>query len=74
MSAHGIRTEVDDSDSTIGYKIREAEVQKIPYMAICGKREVKLKKIAIRKHGVGDIGLLTIRELIKNIKQDNKPS
>jgi len=74
LLAHGIRTEVDDSDSTIGYKIREAEVQKIPYMAICGKREVTLKKIAIRKHGVGDIGLLTIRELNKNIKQDNKPS
>jgi len=74
LSAHGIRTEVDDSDSTIGYKIREAEVQKIPYMAICGKREVKTKEIAVRKHGVGDIGLLTVREFIKNIKQDNKPS
>ncbi len=70
LSAHGIRTEVDDGDATISYKIREAEVQKIPYMTICGKRELKMKKIAVRKHGVGDVGLLTIQELIKTIKTD----
>lgn len=74
LLAHGIRAEVDDSDSTISYKIREAEVQKIPYMAICGKREEKMKKIAVRKHGAGDIGMLTIKELGKNIKKDDKPS
>ena len=74
LSAYGIRTEVDDSDSTISYKIREAEVQKIPYMAICGKHEVKTKKIAVRKHGVGDIGILTIEELMKNIKKDDNSS
>jgi len=70
LSAYGIRTEVDDSDSTISYKIREAEIQKIPYMAICGKREAKSKEIAVRKHGVGDKGLSTIGELIKTIKID----
>jgi threonyl-tRNA synthetase len=74
LSASGIRTEVDDNDSTISYKIREAEIQKIPYMAICGKREAKSKEIAVRKHGVGNIGVLTIKELIKNIKKDAKPS
>jgi threonyl-tRNA synthetase len=74
LSIHGIRTEVDDSDSTISYKIREAEVQKIPYMAICGKHEVKIKKIAVRKHGVGDIGILTIEELMKDIKKDDNSS
>jgi threonyl-tRNA synthetase len=74
LSAYGIRTEVDESNSTISYKIREAEIQKIPYMAICGKREAKSKKMAIRKHGVGDIGTLTIKELVKNIKKDAKPS
>lgn len=68
LLAHGIRVEVDDTDATIGYKIREAEVRKTPYMAICGRRELKLRKVSVRKHGVGDIGLLTIRRLIKNIK------
>jgi len=70
LSAYGIRTEVDDSDSTISYKIREAEIQKIPYTAICGEREAKSKEIAVRKHGVGDKGLSTIGELIKTIKID----
>lgn len=70
MQAHGIRSEVDSSSSTISYRIREAEVQKIPYMIVCGKREVKLKKVSVRKHRVGSIGLLTIKELVKNIKNE----
>ena len=70
LQAYGIRSEVDSNASTISYKIREAEVQKIPYMVICGKREVELKKISVRKHGTGNIGLLTIKELAKNIKND----
>ena len=70
LLAHGIRVEVDDTDATISYKIREAEVRKTPYMAICGRRELKLRKVSVRKHGVGDIGLLTIRRLIKNIEMD----
>jgi threonyl-tRNA synthetase len=70
LQAYGIRSEVDSNASTISYKIREAEVQKIPYMVICGKREVELKKISVRKHGTGNVGLLTIRELAKNIKND----
>jgi len=74
LLTYGIRTEVDESDSTISYKIREAEMHKIPYMAICGKREVKSKKMAIRKHGVGDICMLTVKELVKNIEKDAKPS
>jgi len=67
LQAHEIRSEVDNSSSTISYKIREAELQKIPYMAICGKCETKSEKISVRKHGVGDIGLLTAKELIKRI-------
>ena len=70
LSAHGIRTEVDDSNSTISYKTREAEIQKIPYMAICGEREAKSKEIAVRKHGVGDKSISTIGELIKTVKID----
>jgi len=68
--AQGVRAEVDESNSTISYKIREAEVQKVPYIAVCGGCEVKLNKIAVRKHGVGDMGTLTIKELVKNIKKE----
>jgi len=70
LQAYGIRSEINSSASTISYKIRESEVQKIPYMVVCGRREVKLKKMSVRKHGTGNVGLLTIRELAQNIKND----
>jgi threonyl-tRNA synthetase len=70
LLVRGVRAEVDDSDSTISYKIREAETQKVPYMVICGKREVILEKISVRRHGQGDIDLLTIAELIKKTKYE----
>jgi threonyl-tRNA synthetase len=74
LLTHGIRTEIDHSSATVSYKIREAENQKIPYMLICGKSEAKDGKISVRKHGVGNLGLEKIEELIKNIKteQDQK--
>ena len=71
LQAYGIRSDVDSNASTISYKVREAEVQKIPYMVICGKREVELKKISVRKHGTGNVGLLAIKELVNKIKNDS---
>ena len=73
LLAQGVRSELDSSTSTISYRIRQAETRKIPYMAICGKHETELKKIAGRKHGLGKIGLLTVQELVHNIKQEDKP-
>jgi len=70
LLAHGIRSEIDNSPATISHKIREAEVQKIPYMVLCGKREMKLNKISVRKHAVGDVGLLTIKVLVIKIKNE----
>jgi len=70
LKAQGIRSELDGSASTISHKIREAELQKIPYMIICGKQEMKLKKLSVRRHGVGNIGSLTVRELVERIKNE----
>ena len=70
LQAHGIRVEIDNTPSTINYKIREAEIRKIPYMIICGKREVKSRKISVRKHGVGNIGMLTVKDFIKTIRSE----
>jgi threonyl-tRNA synthetase len=72
LLAYGIRAKLDDESSTISYKIRQAELQKVPYMAISGKRETETKKIAVRKHGTGNLGSLTIQELLKLIKKDSK--
>ena len=70
LKADGIRAEIDSSASTISYKIREAETQKIPYMIVCGKREAKTEKLSIRKHGVGDLGLLTFEEFAERVKDE----
>jgi threonyl-tRNA synthetase len=72
LQSQGIRAEIYDAPSTISYKIRQAELQKIPYMAITGKREIQTEKIAVRKHGTGNIGSLTIQELVKSIEKENK--
>jgi len=69
-----IRAELDESQATIGYKIRNAEIQKSPYMAIVGRREVETHMIAVRKHRLGDIGSMTIQQLIAQIKQEDKAS
>lgn len=70
LQQNGIRAEIDSSPSTINYKIREAEVQKIPYIIICGKEEEQSRKISVRKHRTGNIGTLTIKEFLKILKKE----
>jgi threonyl-tRNA synthetase len=71
LLVNGIRSELDNSASTTSYKVRQAETKKIPYMAICGKREAETKKISVRKHGAGNIGLLAVKELANSIKNES---
>jgi len=72
LSALGIRSEVDDSSSTLGHRIREAETQKIPYMAICGKREAESKTLSVRKRGREELGSLTIKEFVRRIRNERE--
>lgn len=65
----GIRVEVDRRGETIGKKIREAEMQKIPYMLIVGNKEVESKKVALRKYGEGDKGAVEVKEVITQISK-----
>lgn len=67
LEKSGIRVEVDIRTESIGKKIREAEIQKIPYMLIVGDKEVKDNKVSIRKYGQGDQGQTDIEKIIKNI-------
>jgi threonyl-tRNA synthetase len=69
---HGIRAEIDNSSSTIAYRIRQAELTKIPYMAVCGKKEAEVKKVSVRKHGVGNLGMATIGEFAKTIMDESQ--
>jgi len=72
LSAISIRSELDENSSTIGYKIRDAETQKIPYMAICGEREEKSNATSVRRHGGEELGSVTVEELGKVIQRENK--
>jgi threonyl-tRNA synthetase len=53
LKAEGIRVHVDDRHETLNYRVREGEVQKIPYMAVVGEREAAAGEVAVRKRGAG---------------------
>jgi threonyl-tRNA synthetase len=67
LLSYGVRSELDSNASTVTYKIRSAEVRKIPYIVLCGRREAETGEIAIRRHGFGNIGCSTTEELAKTI-------
>ena len=56
LSATGIRVEVDDRNEKIGYKIREAQLEKTPYMLVCGDKEVESGEVSVRHRSKGDLG------------------
>ncbi|MCF7824099.1 MAG: threonine--tRNA ligase [Candidatus Marinimicrobia bacterium] len=63
----GIRVEGNWKNEKIGQKIRQAELEKVPYMFILGDREVEEKKISVRRHGSGDMGSLDLHEVSERI-------
>ena len=62
-----VRVDVDDRSEKIGYKIREAQLSKTPYMLVVGDKEVEENKVSIRKRSEGDLGQMTVDEFIKKI-------
>ena len=69
LKSHNIRLEVDDRNEKIGYKIREAQLQKIPYMLVLGEKESKEKLVAVRDRKEGDLGAITLEEFISKINE-----
>jgi threonyl-tRNA synthetase len=65
--AAGLRVEVDDRTESVGRKIREAELQKVPYMLVVGDREADDRAAALRRHGEGDLGTLPLDEAVARI-------
>jgi threonyl-tRNA synthetase len=68
LLAEGVRVEVDDRTESVGRKIREAELQKIPYMLVMGDREAEDGTVAVREHRKGDIGTLSVTELAQRVQ------
>jgi threonyl-tRNA synthetase len=74
LEQNSIRTDMDNRNETLDKKIRQAELNKIPYCLVVGEREAKQETVSIRKRGSGDAGAKPIEEFIKQIRQeiDNK--
>lgn len=74
LQVKGIRVEVDDRNEKTGYKIREAQLQKIPYMLIVGEKEVEANTVSIRSREEGDIGVKVVDDFVEEIleKVENK--
>ena len=70
LMEEGIRTEIDDRSEKIGYKIREAQLHKIPYMLILGDKEVEANAVGVRSRQDGDIGQMNIAEFVRKIKEE----
>ncbi len=70
LNAENIRTEVDDRNEKIGYKIREAQLQKIPYMFVVGDKEAEAGAVAVRSRKEGDKGTMAFDEICKLLKEE----
>ena len=72
MSSKGIRVELDDREEKMGYKIREAQLQKVPYMLIIGDKEVEENKASMRSRDKGDLGSIEKEKFIEKIEEEIK--
>lgn len=68
----GIRVEVDADNEKIGYRIRKAQLEKVPYMLVVGDKEQETNMVAVRSREDGDIGTKTIEEFIKEVQEENE--
>ena len=70
MFALGLRVYLDDRNEKIGYKIREAQVQKIPYMLVIGDKEVEEGAVAVRRRSEGDLGAMKADDFIAMLQKE----
>ena len=74
LENHEIRALLDDRNETIGKKIRESEISKVPYMIILGEKEAENETVSLRKHTEGDLGSFSIKNVSDMIKKEVKSS
>jgi threonyl-tRNA synthetase len=68
LKENSFRVEVKDENETVSKKIREGELQKIPYMLVVGDEEVKFQSVRVRTREKGDIGMIKLKKFIEKIK------
>jgi threonyl-tRNA synthetase len=70
LKAAGIRADLDERNEKIGYKIRDAEMNKVPYMAVVGEKEVAAGTVSVRRHTKGDLGAKPVAQLITELTKE----
>ena len=69
LKKEGLRCEVDGRAEKIGYKIRVAQLERIPYMLVIGEKEVKTNSVSVRKRDYGDLGSMPVEQLLEILQQ-----
>ena len=70
LEAAGLRVEVDDRSEKIGFKIRSAQLEKVPYMVIVGDKDIENGTVSVRSRKQGELGAMRIEEFVKNITEE----
>ena len=70
LKEKGFRYELKDENETVSKKIREAELQKIPYLLVVGDEEQKSKSVRVRERGKGDVGMVKLDKLIEKLEKE----
>ncbi len=70
LSKDGVRVEVDDRNEKLGYKIREAQLQKVPYMLVIGDRDVENGVVSVRSRSKGDLGAMPLDQFQAMVKEE----
>jgi threonyl-tRNA synthetase len=74
LENHEIRALVDDRNETIGKKIRESEITKVPYMIVIGEKEAKENNVSLRKHNKGNLGVFSLISVVEKLNDEIKSS
>ena len=72
LKNYDIRALIDERAEKVGRKIRDAEVQKVPYMLVIGEKEQNENSVSVRKQGEGDVGVMTVEEFANTINEEIK--
>jgi threonyl-tRNA synthetase len=70
LTAHRLRASLDSRNEKLGFKIRDAEVHKVPYMAVVGAREAESGKVSLRRRKEGDLGVVTVDEAVARLTEE----
>ncbi|PIQ83332.1 MAG: threonine--tRNA ligase [Candidatus Omnitrophica bacterium CG11_big_fil_rev_8_21_14_0_20_63_9] len=73
LTAQGVRTHVDARNEKMQAKIRDAQLQKVPYMAVVGEREMQAGAVAVRHRSAGDLGPMALGDFAERVKKEAQP-